>query len=117
MVDGRDRVAAQYAGRKAALRPVYHALLALARRTCSGFDIVPKKDCVVLRRTRQFAVLAPGNAGTVDVLLTIEGAQATRRLEELDGFNSPLTHRVRVARVEDADDELGRWLRRAWERA
>jgi hypothetical protein len=52
-------VDAQYAGPKAALRPIYDALVVLVRRFGSDVELSPKKAYVSLRRAKQFALIQP----------------------------------------------------------
>src|SRR4051812_7118477 len=52
-----DPVAAQYAGAKAALRPIYDALLKAIRRFGGDVEVSPKKAYVSLRRSKQFAII------------------------------------------------------------
>lgn len=112
-----DWVAAQYSGKKAALRSICEAVVALARGLGADVEVVPKKTYVILRRTQQFARIAPVATTSVEVLLVLEGVAPTARLEATFGFNTPLTHRVSVTALEQVDAELGAWLRRAYLRA
>src|ERR1700722_19299197 len=53
LVDG------QYAGAKAALRPIYDAILAAVKKFGKDVEISPKKAYVSLRRSKQFAIVQP----------------------------------------------------------
>ena len=112
-----DPVAAQYAGPKADLRPVYDALVAAARRLGSDVEIAPKKTYVSLRRSKQFALIQPSTATRVDLGLNLKGEPATKRLEASGSFNAMVSHRVRLASKADVDAELKSWLKQAYARA
>jgi hypothetical protein len=49
--------------------------------------------------------------------INLKGTPPTARLEPSGSFNVMVTHRVRVSRAEDLDEELERWLRLAYESA
>lgn len=108
-----DLIGAQYAGAKAALKPIYDALVAAISACGDDIEFSPKKAYVSVRRSKQFAILQPG-AGRVDVGLVLKTLPATDRLETSGSFNAMVTHRVRVTSPADIDAELTHWLRTAY---
>ena len=112
-----DAVAAQYAGAKAALRPIYDKLAKEVAKFGSDVDFSPKKAYVSLRRKKQFGIIQPSTATRVDVGLNLPGAPPKGRLEASGSFNAMVTHRVRVESVKDVDKELLGWLHQAYEQA
>ena len=112
-----DLVAAQYSGKKAALRPLYDELMAIARKLGKDVEISPKKTYVSLRRNKQFALVQPSTARRVDVGINLQGVVPAGRLERSGSFNSMVSHRVRVTNREQVDDELVGWLRAAYDAA
>jgi hypothetical protein len=114
---GDDLVAAQYAGDKAELRPLYDAIIAAA--TGFGADVVvsPKKTYVSLRRSKQFALVQASTKARIDVGVNLKGVAPAGRLEASGSFNSMCTHRVRVEGKADVDAALIGWLRDAYEKA
>ena len=112
-----DLVSRQYGEKKAALRPIYEALIQTVGEFGNDVEIAPKKAYVSLRRSKQFALIQPSTASRVDVGLCMKGEPATARLEESGSFNAMCSHRVRVSSVEDLDGELYQWLRRAYDRS
>lgn len=110
-----DLVAAQYAGKKAALRPIYDTLLASVAKLGKDVDVAPKKAYVSLRRTKQFAIIQPSTATRVDLGLNLKGEKSTTRLEESGSFNSMVSHRVRLTSAEDVDKDVRNWLRQAYD--
>jgi hypothetical protein len=114
---GPDPVAAQYAGDKAGLRPIYDALAAAVSGFGDDVTLSPKKGYVSLRRSRQFGLIQPSTRSRVDVGINLREAEPAGRLERSGSFNEMVSHRVRLERAEDVDDELIAWLRRAYEQA
>ena len=110
-------VSAQYAGKKAALFPVYEALLKVVRSLGGDVEIAPKKNNVSIRRSKQFALLQPSTATRLDVGLILKGVKSTDRLEASGSFNAMFTHRVRVNSVRDIDKDLKAWLKQAYAEA
>jgi len=112
---GGDPVAAQYAGKKEALKPIYDALIAAVKKFGKDVEISPKKTYVSLRRNKQFALVVPSTATRVDVGICRKKAKGGGRLEESGGWNSMCTHRVRVTDKKEVDAELKRWLKQAYD--
>lgn len=114
---GKDLVSAQYAGKKAGLRPIYDAIEAKIAGFGKDIELSPKKTYVSLRRSKQFGIVQPSTADRVDVGLNLKGVAPKGRLEAAGSFNSMVTHRVRLSSVKDVDADLVGWLRRAYESA
>jgi Domain of unknown function (DUF5655)/Domain of unknown function (DUF4287) len=108
-----DLVAQQYSGDKAALKPIYTALIKAAKR-CGALDIAPKKAYVSLRRSKQFALIQPSTKTRVDLGLNMKGVPAKGRLEKSGSFNAMVSHRVRLEKVADVDKDVEAWLKEAW---
>src|SRR5437588_38049 len=110
-------VAAQYAGAKAGLVPIYDAVIAAVRSFGKDVEVSPKKAYVSLRRSKQFAIVQPSTASRVDIGLVLKGTPAKGRLEAAGSFNAMVTHRVRVSKLEGVDKELVGWLKQAYQQA
>lgn len=115
--DGADLVAAQYAGAKAELTPIYEALIAAVTKFGPDVEVSPKKTYVSLRRSKQFALIQPTTATRVDVGINLKGTPPTQRLEASGSFNAMVSHRVRVERLAAVDQELIAWLKSAYQSA
>lgn len=107
-----DLVDAQYSGSKASLRPLHDRLVEIARSLGDDVEIAPKRTSVSLRRRTQFALIEPASAQRIALGLNLGDAAASGRLLSVKGM---CTHRVDVRSLDDIDDELVRWLRRAYE--
>ena len=112
---GEDLVEAQYAGKKADLKPIYSALIDAVKKLGKDVEISPKKTYVSLRRSKQFALIQPSTATRIDVGLNLKGEAVTRRLERSGSFNAMVSHRVRVENKADVDAELRGWLKKAYD--
>ena len=112
--EGDDLLTAQYAGKKAPLKPIYEALAKAIAKFGKDVEFSPKKTYVSLRRTKQFALIQPTSAVRLDVGINLKDALATKRLELSGSFNAMVSHRVRVATIEEVDAELLAWLRQAY---
>lgn len=116
--DGDDAlVAAQFAGTKGALKPLYDRLVGLVQSFGKDVEIAPKKNNVSLRRTKQFALLQPTTATRLDVGLILKGVAPEGRLEASGSFNAMFTHRVRITSAAEINAELKRWLKAAYDAA
>lgn len=113
---GEDLVAAQYAGDKSGLRPIYEAVVA-AVRSFGDVEIAPKKTSVSLRRSKQFALVQPSTRTRVDLGIQLKGVEPQGKLEASGSFSSMVSHRIRLESAADVDDEVVGWLRRAYEAA
>ncbi len=112
-----DLVEAQYAGDKAPLRPIYDALVGQITSFGDDVELAPKKAYVSLRRAKQFSLIQPSTKTRVDVGIVLKDVEPAGRLEKSGSFNSMVSHRVRLAALEDVDDELLGWLRQAYDAA
>jgi len=108
-----DLVDSHYAGKNAALRPLYEAVLAKVQMFGTDIELAPKKAYVSLRRRKQFALVGPA-AGELEVCLVLPDAEPSERLKPTSGMG---THKVRISDESGLDDELVSWLREAYERA
>ena len=111
---GTDLVAAQYAGPKAGLRPIYDAVIKAACALGKDVEIAPKKTYVSLRRNKQFAIVQPSTRTRVDLGINLKGEPAAGRLEASGSFNAMVSHRVRLEKPADVDKQVRAWLKKAW---
>lgn len=112
-----DLVAAQYAGAKQPLKPVYDALVIAMTKFGKDVEFSPKKAYVSVRRAKQFAILQPSTATRLDVGINLKGVEPAGRLEASGSFNAMVSHRVRVAAVGEVDAQLVGWLKKVYDAA
>ncbi len=115
--DGDDLVGAQYAGAKAALKPIYDAVTAAVEKLGGDIEISPKKTCVSYRRNKQFALIQASTATRVDLGINFKSEPTTARLEASGSFNAMVSHRVRLSSPKDVDAEVKAWLKKAYDAA
>lgn len=113
--DEVDLIAAQYAGKKADMKPIYDALMAVVSKLGKDVEVAPKKAYVSLRRNKQFALIQPSTATRVDLGLNLKGEPPTERLEASGSFNSMCTHRIRLSSPKDVDAAVKQWLKQAYQ--
>lgn len=111
---GGELVDRQYAGAKAALRPIYEALIAAVNRFGKDVEIAPKKAYVSLRRNKQFGLIQPSTKTRIDVGINLKGVKANERLEASGSFNAMVSHRIRLSARTEVDKQLIDWLRNAY---
>lgn len=114
---GADLVAEQYAGERAALKPLHDEIMKAVLKFGPDVEAAPKKAYVSLRRKKQFAILQPSTKARLDVGINLKGAGAKGRLEASGSFNAMVSHRVRVEKAADIDKELIGWLKAAYDAA
>lgn len=110
----------QYAGRKAALRPLYEALLARGLALGPDVRVCPCETVVPLYRQHVFAQIKAATLGRIDLALALGDPAAVQdpsgRLLDTGGFRKRdrLTHRIEVRCLADVDEALEGWLRAAY---
>ena len=104
-----DPQAELYANAKGSLFPIHERLMARVEGLGPDIEVAPKKGYLSLRRRKQFAMIKPA-ARHVDLGLILPGTPVSGRLESAATFNALFTHRVRVASIDEVDDEVVGWL-------
>lgn len=117
MAEGSDLVAEMFAGDRAAMRPIFDALMTRIGTFGPDIEQAPKKGYLSLRRKTQFATLHPSTKTRFDVGVKLKGVAPSGRLESAGSWNAMVTHRVRLASADEVDAEVVGWLRRAYDMA
>jgi len=112
-----DLVGTQYAGPKAALKPIYDDLMKRVAKFGADVEVSPKKAYVSLRRKKQFALIQPSTTTRLDVGINLKGLEPHGKLEASGSFNAMVSHRVRVESARDVNADLLGWLKKAYEQA
>jgi predicted transport protein len=108
-------VDAQYTGAKAALRPIYDAVVAAVRALGDDATVDPRKTYVSFSRARQFALVQASTRTRVDLGLRLVDPPASERLVPAGSFGSGnISHRVSLTTTADVDGELRGWLQAAY---
>lgn len=109
-------VDAMFAGKKAALRPLYDRLLKAGLGLGKDVKACPCKTKVPLYREHVFAELTPSTQTRLDLGLALGALRGKGRLVETGGFarKDRITHRLEVKSLADLDEALLGWLRKAY---
>ncbi len=112
---GEALVDGQYAGAKAALRPVYERVVALA--SALGASVEPRKTYTTLSTPkRQFAIVQATTRARVDLGLRLGGTPPEGRLEPAKGLgNEYINRRFALTTPDQVDAEVEAWLKRAYD--
>ena len=104
-----------FAGPKAALRPLYDALLTVGRSIGKDVKVCPCKTIVPLYRHHVFAQIKPTTRTRIDLGLALGNTKAPKRLIDTGGFKKAdrITHRIEITAPSDIDAEVTRWLKQA----
>jgi hypothetical protein len=106
-----------FAGTKAGLRPLYDALLTVGLSIGKDTKACPCKTIVPIYRRHVIAQIKPATRTRIDFGLALGNTKAPKRLVDTGGFKKKdrITHRIEVTSLDDIDDELKRWLKKAYE--
>lgn len=106
-----------YGGSKAQLRPIYDALLKLGRSMGTDVKVCPCQTMVPFYRNHVFAQIKPATQSRIDLGLALKNLKVPKRLIDTGGFakKDRITHRIEISSLKDIDDEVKRWLKKAYE--
>lgn len=115
-------VEAMYAGKRAALVPLYDRLLTLGLATGKQAKACPCKTMVPLYRNHVFAQIKPATNSRIDLGLALAtlmkaGKKLPKRLIDTGGFakRDRITHKIEITAESDIDADVQAWLARAYE--
>jgi hypothetical protein len=105
-----------FAGSKAGLKPLYHALLERGLSIAKDVQACPCRTIVPFYRHHVIAQIKPATRTRIDLGLALGGTKAPKRLIETGGFTKGdrITHRIEITALKDIDAEVMRWLKRAY---
>ncbi len=104
-----------YAGPKAALRPIYDALMKEIAKF-GDFEVAPKKAYVSLRRKKQFATIGPATKTEVEIGLNSKALKAGGKIQMLPP-GGMCQFKARIASAGEADKALIAAIRQAYDEA
>ena len=111
-----EYVEAMFSGAKKPLRPIYDRLYELARSIGKDIKISPGKTIVSIYRNHVIAQVQPATRNRVDFALALGDTPAKGRLIDTGGRakRDRLTHRIEIASVDQVDEYVEKWLRKAY---
>lgn len=114
-----EYVEKQYAGKKAALRPIYDELLKLGKSVGGDVKACPCLTMVPLYRNHVFAQIKPTTNTRVDfgLCLTHYNGKLPQRLVDTGGLakKDRITHRIEITDVKQIDADVKKWLKTAYD--
>lgn len=107
----------QYAGKKAALRPLYDKLLSIGLKVGKDAKACPCKTMVPLYRNHVFAQIKPTTNTRIDLGFSLGNTRTPARLINTGGYEKKdrITHRIEITTAADIDDAVHRWLKTAYD--
>ena len=106
-----------FAGKRAALRPLYDRLLKLGLAAGKDAKACPCRTIVPLYRHHVFAQIKPATNSRIDMGFALRDRKATGRLVDTGGFakRNRITHSIPITSAGDIDQEITRWLKTAYD--
>ncbi len=106
-----------FTGAKAALRPLYDRLLELGLKQGKDVKACPCKTIVPLYRNHVFAQIKPATNTRIDLGLALGNTKTPKHLINTGGYEKKdrISHRIPITSATDIDDEVKRWLKKAYE--
>lgn len=107
----------QYAGGKSGLRPLYEKLLDLGLSLGPDVKACPCKTIVPIYRAHVIAQIKPATRDRIDFGLALGDTKTPKRLIDTGGFarKDRITRKIEIRSLADIDDEVEKWLRKAYQ--
>ncbi|HLJ87653.1 MAG TPA: DUF5655 domain-containing protein [Candidatus Angelobacter sp.] len=112
-----ENVDKMFSGPKEELRPIYDELLKMGKALGEDVKVCPCQTIVPLYRNHVFAQVKPSTRTRIDFGLALKDTKTPKRLIDTGGFakKDRITHRFEIFSVDEIDDEVRRWTRKAYE--
>ena len=113
-----ENVNQMFAGKRAALKPVYEKLLKLGLGVGKDTKACPCKTIVPLYREHVFAEIKPATNSRIDLGLALGRVpgKIPARIEVVKGSKgNRITHRIAIESIDQVDAFVEKWLRRAYD--
>jgi hypothetical protein len=110
-------VDAQYSGSRGALRPLYEKLLTFGFSLGEDVKACPCKTMVPFYRSHVFAQIKPSTNTRIDLGFALGNMKTPKRLIDTGGYDKKdrITRRIEIRSKADIDDEVKKWLKKAYE--
>ena len=112
--DKQALIEKQYKG-KEHFRPIYGRIISEVNGFGNDIQIAPKNANVSLRRRKQFALLDPKTKTRFEIGINLKGQEPKGKLEA--SGNTMCSHKINISHLDDLDDEVFGWLRKAYDEA
>lgn len=116
LVQARGFVDAQFAGPKAHLRPIFDAVLDIARSLGDDVRVCPCKSMIPLYRNRVFAQLKPTTRTRLELTLALEETpfDSLLTLNPRAKGNDRQRHSIALLELKDVNASVKNWLKTAY---
>jgi hypothetical protein len=112
-----QQIAERFAGAKSDWRPVFDTLVKAVQSFGPGVTVKPTASYLsLLKNGTKFAVIQP-TVTRLDVGIKDKNALTTERYKIAGNWNVMVTHRIRIEKPDQLDDELMKRLRAAYDLA
>ena len=111
-------VVEMYAGKRSALKPIYDKLLKLGLGIGDEAKACPCKTMVPLYREHVFAEIKPATNSRIDLGLALAkiAVRVPARIEAIkNSKGNRITHRIPIESIDQVDEFVEKWLRKAYE--
>ena len=110
-------VEALFSGPRAALRPIYDAILEFGFGLGADVKVSPGKTIIPFYRKHVFAQVRPTTQTRVDLGFCLKGLKPQGRLIDTGGEakGDRITHRIGLSSVKEFDKEARDWMRKAYD--
>ncbi len=116
-LSAEERLAQRFSGDKAKWRQPFDDLVATLKTFGPNVTVAPTDTYIsLLRNGQKFGIVAV-TAERLDLGVKLKGAELPERFESAAGWNSMVTHRLRVRDPKQIDAEALEWLKRAYDNA
>lgn len=110
-----DLIARHFLGARAGWRSVFDSLVNDLRQFGDDINVTAASSYLIIHRGQRKMGIVQLTAARMDIGIKLKGAVATTRFEPAGTWNSMVTHRVRITKSGDIDEELMNWFRNAYE--
>ncbi|MFC5623336.1 DUF4287 domain-containing protein [Algoriphagus winogradskyi] len=114
--DTDELITKQYKGKEHFL-PIYEKLSAEIKALGSDVEFAPKNSYVSIKRKKQFAMLIPATKTRYEIGINLKGHPAEGILEIDTKTNGMCSHKIYLTDVNDINEEVSSWLKKAYETA
>lgn len=116
-VSSQDRLAQHFVGEKARWRQPFDDLVAKLKTFAPQVSVSPTESYIsLLHKGHKFGIVEVTRT-RLDLGIKLRGVAPTKRFESAEGWNTMVTHRLRVIDPVQIDDEALDWLKRAYDAA
>jgi hypothetical protein len=107
----------QFAGKKAALKPLYDKLLEMCLSFAKDVKACPCQTMVPIFRNHVIAQIKPATNTRIDFGLALKDTPCTGKLKDTGGFEKKdrISRKIEVTSEKDINAELMKWFKKAYQ--